>query len=206
MKRSVRRRRIAAYLTGAGPKYLKIGAWNHTDPGWLATDINPKFPGVVYLDATKPWPVPARSFDAVDCEHVIEHVTYESGLNLLRECRRALKQGGVLRVSTPRMELIPELLSGAESRYAEWSNCTFGEGGEGANPCFTINRMVREWGHTFIYDEATLTEAMHIAGFDDVVKCRPGESAHAALIGIDRHAEEVGEENNRSESLILEAS
>ena len=54
---------------------------------------------VVYMDATEPFPLPSQSFDAVHCEHVIEHVAYEAGMTMLRECRRVLRPGGVLRIA-----------------------------------------------------------------------------------------------------------
>jgi hypothetical protein len=104
------------------------------------------------------------------------------------------------------MDLIRDVLCRGEERYAEWSNRTFGGESGGSNPIFAVNRMMREWGHTFIYDEATLRDALLACNFTQIVSCEPGKSAHDALVGIDRHAEEIGEENNVSESLILEAS
>jgi hypothetical protein len=68
-----------------------------------------------------------------------------------------------------------------------------------------LNRLMRAWGHTYLYDEATLRKALTAAGFPHIVCCEPGESQHPELIGVDRHATQIGELANRVESLILEA-
>jgi predicted SAM-dependent methyltransferase len=206
VKHALRPRLIRAYLDANEIRLLKIGAGRHATPGWLCTDINPRWPGVVYMDATNPWPLPSDTFAAIACEHMIEHVPHEGGQVLLRESRRTLMPGGTLRISTPNIDLVRDLLLDKEREYAGWSNRTFGDVSEGSNPVFTVNRMMRLWGHTFIYDEATLTADLRLAGFTKIVKCHPGESEHVELVGIDRHAEDIGEEYNRAESLILEAT
>src|ERR1039458_1972055 len=169
MKHAVRGRLIREFLSAHDVRYLKLGAGRHAEPGWLATDINPKYRDIVYMDATKPWPLPSNVFTAIHCEHLIEHMTYDHGQALLRESRRTLLPGGVLRVSTPDMALIRALLDGRNLRYVEHSNSELRDGQNRRNPIFAVNRLMRDWGHTFIYDEATLTEAMMNCGFSKVV-------------------------------------
>jgi SAM-dependent methyltransferase len=45
---------------------------------------------------------------AVHSSHVIEHITYSSGLQLFKEVYRCLKPGGCFRISTPDMDLLLE--------------------------------------------------------------------------------------------------
>ena len=209
-----RNRQIATYLGSNQQRYLRLGSSSYTDPGWLSVDLIPLPPSVVYMDATKRFPLPSQSFDAIQCEHVIEHLAYAHGTGMLAECHRVLRPGGILRIATPDLDLVRRLLDPDDAdpvltAYVNWSNQTLGtpaERDQVDNVAFTVNRLVRDWGHVFIYDEQTLRGAMAAAGFSEIVKVAPGDSAHAALRGIDRHQDEIGEASNKLETLALEAT
>jgi predicted SAM-dependent methyltransferase len=209
-----RNRQINAYLEANERRYLRIGSGSHTDPGWLSVDLLPVRLDVVFMDGTKRFPLPSASFDAIQCEHVIEHIGYESGLAMLRECHRVLRKGGALRLATPNLELVRRLLEDPAgdppvAPYVKWSNETFGTAVELQDPhnaAFAANRLMREWGHTFIYDERTLRLALTAAGFSEIVRVAPGESSHAELSRVDRHEEEVGKASNELETLALKAT
>lgn len=185
---------------------LQIGAERFTDSGWFSTDLFPTSPGVQYLDATKRWPFADECLDAIVCEHMIEHVSVPEGAAVLKEAFRVLKPGGALRVVTPDIALVAALLQGEEREYARWSNNIYGGPNEGSNPIFTVNRMMREWGHTFIYDEATLRSLLANAGFKIIEKFPPGESNNNLLRKVERHGETIGERWNIVESMVLEAT
>ena len=69
-----------------------------------------------------------------------------------------------------------------------------------------LNNEFRDWGHPFIYDEATHRGAVEEAGFVDVVPCAPGQSGEEALRGIECHGRVVrNEEMNSFETMVLEA-
>lgn len=210
-----RDRQIGRYLSEhPTERYLRIGAGSHADRGWLAADLVPEHLNIAYMDNTKPFPLPSRSFDVIVCEHMIEHVPYAAGMKVLSECSRVLKVGGVLRIATPNMTSLCHLIDSStldevSAEYIEWSNTRFGEELEPkhkSNPVFVINRVMRSWGHTFLYDEPTLTEALIHAGFETVVRVAPNRSEHPALVDVDRHGEEIGERFNEIESLVLEAT
>lgn len=201
-----RRRALRRYLSAPGPHLLQIGSENFTTAGWLATDLYPREKGVEYLDATKRWPIPHDTLDAIHCEHMIEHVPYDGAVELSREAYRCLKPGGTIRIVTPDMQLIRRLLDGELPEYAGWSNGTATPPRHTNNPIFTINRMMRDWGHTFIYDEDTLTALLHNAGFVRVGRLAPGVSDNPHLRDVDRHAEAIGEQWNLLESMVVEAT
>lgn len=57
-------------------------------------------------DLTKlPLPFKNKKFDVIICTEVIEHITKEEGRNLLIECKRLLKDDGILFLSTPDKKL-----------------------------------------------------------------------------------------------------
>lgn len=206
-RRIVRRYLKAAEVTklhlGAGPDYLL--------DGWLNTDVNPIHSrGVAYVDARNPFPFPDGTFDYVQSEHMIEHLTYPEGLAMLGECCRVLKAGGRIRTATPDLRVYVDLFgperSDRQERYIEYHMSKFLPDIAARGPCFVINNECRNWGHRFLYDRETLARVLDEAGFVDLVDCRSGESDDEVLRGIEFHGKVVGnEEMNRFETMVIEA-
>ena len=91
MSRRLQRTRIRQYVATHDCRKLQVGALGHYLEGWLNTDVAPSDSRTVFLDATKPFPIPDNSFDAVFAEHMFEHIPYKDGQHMLRECFRILK-------------------------------------------------------------------------------------------------------------------
>ena len=87
-----------------GPVRVNIGSGGKPMEGWVNCDVVWRVP--VYLDATKPWPVPDNTVDFVYADNVIEHVTLDLGRLLFRHTFAALKPGGVFRLATPDVEAV----------------------------------------------------------------------------------------------------
>jgi predicted SAM-dependent methyltransferase len=209
-----RPRQIERYLNGVPPEQrrLSIGSGPDLIDGWLCTDQSPIKRETVVLDVTKRWPIPSASFRYMACEHMIEHVPYEAGLHVINEAHRVLQPDGVLRISTPNLEvirLLPDSDDPDVKDYIRWFNQKFGSAAQRAeetSPVHALNLVMHEFGHTYLYDEDTLRRALTGAGFRQVVRCEPGESSHTELVGIDRHADAVPDAARRVEPLILEAT
>lgn len=58
-------------------------------------------PGATRVDLTRKLPLADRSLDAIYGYHVLEHLDRHESRALLQECRRVLRPGGWLRISTP---------------------------------------------------------------------------------------------------------
>lgn len=70
--------------------------------GWFCTDIAAREENnIFYCDMRHDFPFEDECFDFIFCEHGIEHIEFEEALLCLSECRRVLKNGGVLRLTTP---------------------------------------------------------------------------------------------------------
>jgi predicted SAM-dependent methyltransferase len=205
---------IARYLAAApaGARGLTIGAGHHPPPGWLATDLDPRVaPGVVFLDATAPFPFADGVFDRIHSEHMIEHVPLAGGRALLAECARVLRPGGRLRLATPDLARLAGLVAGAgtpEGRaYVAWIAAAFPDARLEARPVDVLNHGVRAWGHVFLYDEATLRDELARAGFRDVQRWAMNASDDPALRRLETHAQTVGgEEHVAWETMVLEAA
>lgn len=184
-----RRKLVADYLARNDPAKLNIGCGSNILSGWLNTEFEELVPrGVLYLDATRPFPFADASFDLVFSEHMIEHVPLAGAANMLRECHRVLKSGGRIRIGTPRLEFMLELLSNpteAHETYADLHFQDFTEEPEVRTPARIMNDYYRMWGHQFVYDEPTLRLLLERAGFVGVRSEAVGESADPRLRGIE---------------------
>lgn len=201
---------IDAYLRQHRVRKLQIGAGFHRMQGWLNSDILPRYSDTIYLDITRAFPLPDNSFDYVLSEHLIEHVPFPDAAHTLRECFRILKPGGRVRLATPDLLQLLGLYtttpSEIQERYAAWITRTFVPYAKCPTPCFVVNNAFRNWGHQFLYDEATLTESLAAAGFESITRCEPNESADPQLRNVDYHAECIDDADmNRFESMIFEA-
>jgi SAM-dependent methyltransferase len=204
------RTRIQAYLRDPGLRKLQLGAGMTPLPGWLNTDLVPQGNGVVFLDATRPFPMRDESFDYVFSEHQIEHVTLEQGERMLRECFRVLKRGGTMRLATPSLEAMVALSTDTPSQLQRHYIRTVTDQYfphldlyEGA---VLTNNMLRNWGHRFVYDRRTLRAVLTRAGFVDVTFHDVGGSPDPELRSIEGHGIALGDERlNQIETMVAQA-
>lgn len=203
---------IKQYLQTHSVRKLQLGASTHLLPGWLNTDLCATRPGLVYLDVTRPFPLPDSGFDYVFSEQMIEHISYEQGQFMMRECLRVLKPGGTLRVSTPdlsiSLQLYGEPQDGELRAYQNWfiRRELPHLAGNPNGGVFILNMGFRAWGHQFLYDRATLSEALVQSGFGQLKFFSPSESDDPELRGIETHGRENGTTRwDDIEAFVLEA-
>ncbi len=205
---ATRRARIARYLAEHPVPALILGAGPQRRAGWLASDLAPQGEDVVYIDAARPLPLPDGSLAFVFAEHMIEHVAYDAAARLAREVLRVLRPGGVFRIATPDLQAIARLvlppLDPAAQHYVEASNRVFGRPEDSA--AVVANRALRWWGHQFVYDEATLRGLLQQAGFGTIERKAVGQSSHAMLQNLEGHGDVIGQDINRYETMVLEAT
>lgn len=170
---------------------LHLGCGPLALPGWVNID-NQRYPGVdKVLDLRKGLPFKDVAF--VFAEHFIEHLAYDDALKLMTECRRVLRDDGVLRLSTPNLDWVwvthYRLDAPDDQQVAA---------------CFYLNRAFHGWGHQFLYNERTLTATLRDAGFAEIRRVQYGESEHPELQGLERH-EKSADYGELSHILIVEA-
>jgi len=208
--RLVRGSAIASYLASHEVRKLHIGAGHNLLPGWLNTDRNPST-GAVYLDATEPFPFGEETFDYVFSEHLIEHLSYRSGVAMLKECHRVLKPGGAIRIATPDLERIVSLKrafpGSVQERYARWlAKSYYPSAAEGNWSAYAINQAFRGWGHQFLYDRETLQAVLERVRFVGVRPQPFGQSDDENLAGVEGHGSDGNRRMSEFETMILEAT
>lgn len=201
---------IRSYLRAAAEPRLQIGTGPNPLPGWLNTTLTPFQPGTTFLDASRPFPIPAASFALIFGEHVIEHLEFHEAALMLDECFRVLRPGGRLRLATPDLAQVIALYTrpGAppQNAYIRWIMDTFRPQIGEYNPAHVINQSFHGWRHKFIYDAPTLLQALKNAGFTDIQRLEPGESDDERLRGIEQHGDLVDNDAAmRYETMVYEA-
>jgi predicted SAM-dependent methyltransferase len=200
-----RRRQLETYLATQECPKLNLGSGVRPISGWINADLTPWRKSIVYMDATKPLPLPSASMTFVYSEHMIEHIDYEQARVCLQEAFRVLRPGGYVRIATPDLDrmltLKTDTPNDVQRAYVAWAN----RQQHGDNPAFAINRMFREYGHQFIYDYRTLRDLLVACGFDRVQRRCVGESEHPELVGLEMHGLEIGEAFNLLETMVVEA-
>ncbi len=209
--------KISSILKDMPIKALHLGCGTNLLEGWLNTDIN-AHGSIMELDASLPFPIKDCSLDFIFSEHMFEHLTYESGKAMLRECYRTLKPGGVLRLTMPTMEFLIKLYNepGSElhQRYARWSLQQFApqmyadciKRGKSLPMAMIVNNFMRFWGHQMIYDFPLLKAILTDVGFLEVKRYEVGQSDHPFLRGLEHHGDVIPKWANDLESTTIEAT
>jgi predicted SAM-dependent methyltransferase len=199
---------IEKYVREHPIRKLQIGAGSSRLQGWLNTDIV-MADGLAYLDATKRFPLEDDSFHYVFSEHVIEHLSYEDGMKMLKESYRILVPGGKIRIATPNLERLVALFQKDRTeemrRYMrekiDWHQLPNYPTGE----CFILNLELGSFGHIFVYDPDTLRFALTNVGFQSVQQFNVGESDDPQLRDDEIREHVAYKDINRYETMVLQA-
>jgi predicted SAM-dependent methyltransferase len=162
---------------------LDVGASSAHLPGWISLDIAPDEKGI-FLDASKPWPLPDGCARAVRTEHMIEHMTWEQAGACIREIYRVLEPGGLCRICTPDLEGIARAYLAREPRTLEVHR----EHGYFAPTWSHLpNNYLRMWGHQYVFDLDALRELLESPGFTEIERTGFNQSRHPLLDATDSH-------------------
>ncbi len=202
---------IREYLESHSIRKLHLGAGGNDPTEWLNTDIFPTGEEV-YVDATKPFPFPDGSFQYIFSEHMIQALPWEGGVAMLKECYRVLAPGGKLRVVSPNLAKFVQLLREnpdadakrfmqAKMRFHGWPESP-------VTGAYIFNRQVRDWGHQFLYDPATLRKSFELAGFKQITEYRVDEKTDPVFRQVEIRTRNEGSDLwviNSWESMAFEA-
>lgn len=168
---------------------LHLGSGPQAIEGWINIDNLP-YPGVDLIwDLARG--IPFREARYIFAEHFIEHLSYAQAEQLVGNCRAALRDDGILRLSTPNLD---------------WVMRTSYVSGDPLHDCFNINRAFHGWGHQFLYNLPALENLLQHAGFETIRSFAWGESDTPALRDIERHERIPDDPRFPPQMVIVEAS
>jgi len=164
---------------------------NHFPEPWENYDIE--------VDITKPLPFQSDSVDFVYCSHTAEHLSGPDCFRFFEEVHRILKPSGVFRVIVPSITRVIEVVT---PEYLEW----LGKSGFGQpNLRSAIENLVCGHGHLIFFSPDTLQAMLYGAGFDRMAHFQYNESSSLELCNKEWHGRVIGEHNDWTESIIMEA-
>jgi predicted SAM-dependent methyltransferase len=148
---------------------LNLGCGTLPLPGWINIDLA-GLPVDVSWNLLSPLPFPDDSVDAVFHEHVIEHVPGVDAYNMLKECRRVLRPGGVLRIVCPDATIF--MASYFDPEHAFINDFRPGR----PTPMLALQEEFYGFGHKAIYDYETMALYCETIGFSKIDRKAFGES------------------------------
>jgi len=149
---------------------------------------------IEYADAAKSLPFPGGSVDVLYSSHMLEHLDRDEAVGFLKEARRVLRSGGILRLAVP--DLGKQVRDYIESKDAD----AFVTGTHLAQPRpRTLAQRLRillvgTRHHQWMYDGESLSRLLREQGFDNPRAMQAGESGIEDPGGLDlreRAAESV---------------
>lgn len=146
----------------------------------------------IQLDISEPLPFQDGCVDWVYAEHLIEHVSPDTAIAWLRETRRILAPGGLLRLTTPDLRKYAKNYLDDSGFFAEHRermlDVVAPAPGMPDRPAFMFNQISYFYGHQWIYDIDEIRHALRSAGFEDdaVKRCAFRQGASPQVAGLDR--------------------
>ena len=158
------------------PLKVNIGCGNEPFAGWTNMDADPTTKADILWDVTDGLPFPNDSCAFIYCEHFLEHIPVQDGVRFLKECRRSLQKGGVVRIGMPSaQEIVRHYYENNWASQPWLQKYGYGHvktGAEYVNVCF------RDWGHQWLYDMEELERRLREAGFTQIESVKWGESKY----------------------------
>jgi len=150
---------------------VNIGSGGKGQSGWVNVEIIPMQDTTLCLDVRRRLPLADDSVARLLAEHVVEHMDFRDDLpTVLRDWRRVLQPGGVIRIIVPDAGRFLRAYASADP--TRWHDLGWNMERLPAGlytPMHVINHVFHQGGeHLFAYDFETLAWALRQAGFSTV--------------------------------------
>jgi len=162
--------------------------------GLLPKDYDWKWPKIELVDIKGKLADKDNSVDYIYCSHVLEHFEKDEARNILKECRRVLKDKGIIRIVLPDLKKIINNYSGADTFNREY----FGFDKDLYIGFLGKFKRIFIRGHQWMYDVNSAKKLLIEVGFMEVTVCsfRKGQVPNLEKLDLEQH---------RKISLYLEA-
>ncbi|MDA7801208.1 methyltransferase domain-containing protein [Candidatus Pelagibacter sp.] len=153
--------KIARTLKLLNPEQIENIEWN-------------KLNKIQFADATKSLPLKDSSVECIYTSHMFEHLSQIGARSFLKEAKRALKSGGVLRIAIPDLKIAIEKY--LKSRNADsFMQEIFVQ----APPISSLKQKIMLFvsgyrHHQWMYDGESLSKLLRETGFKEIEICEGG--------------------------------
>jgi SAM-dependent methyltransferase len=172
---------------------LNWGCDNHPTPGWINSDIK-SLPGIdVSCDIRDGLPLETASLDYIVSIHALPEIPYSDQVPVLRELRRVLRPGGVLRLG------LPDLDKGIAAYQRGDRDYFLIPDSDVRSPGAKFILQIIWYGYIrTVFNWDFIHELLMQAGFSEIRRCafRQTHSQHLAIVELD---------NREPETLFVEA-
>jgi predicted SAM-dependent methyltransferase len=141
------------------------------DNDWTFTDINPRFQGILKMDARK---IPNKDVEAIYASHVLEHIKESEVLDTLTHWHDVLEEGGWVHINVPDIEWGLDALM--KFNIGEDTGSDYFTSREKIMTIFNGGMESEADTHKSWFNEYKLLELMHQAGFRDITVDRVFEA------------------------------
>jgi predicted SAM-dependent methyltransferase len=162
------RRQVLRRLREARGVYVNVACGPLPLPEFVNLDLYSLVQGVIRWDCRWSLPVSDEAAAGIRVEHFYEHLeAREEAPHFLRDCHRALRPGGILRIIVPDSGRFLQAYSQGD-RDAAFSKLGFPQPFPDDLPTAmdVINHVFHQWHeHRWGYDTENLTDRLRAAGF-----------------------------------------
>ena len=157
--------KVAELVASGRPLRIELGEPAAGRNGWITIDVTETCD--LCWDLRQGLPFPDACLEAIYSSHFFEHLGYDEGQSLLRECLRTLKPGGTFSICVPNAALyIAAYLNQCEipDSYYQYTPAY-----HATTAIDAVNYVAYMAGsHKHMFDEDHLLHVIRAAGFADV--------------------------------------
>ena len=152
-----------------------------------------------WADASKHLPLPDNSVDILYSSHMLEHLARQKAQSFLREAKRVIKSGGIIRIVVPDLRLLVDdyMKNGAADEFM--AKLLMNKD----MPSSLIEKLkylfVGDRHHQWNYDADSLSNLLKISGFEHTSVLKAGSTAISDPGSLDLY-------ERAEESLYIEAN
>jgi len=154
--------------------------------------VTARLNNIEFADAVHRIPFPDKSVDVVYSAHMIEHLDRQAARRFLREVRRVLRPGGIVRIAAPDLSLLAaEYLAGGDADTFVSRTSLAQERPRGLR-ARVQSAVVGPRHHLWMYDGDSLSALLRGAGFTDAAVLPPGDTgiSDPGALNLKERAEE----------------